>query len=60
MNEYAAYKNDELVCIGTVGEVAEALGVTKKTVYYYTTPAYQKRRKADHWLTVFRVDDDDA
>ena len=42
-NEYALYKGDELLAIGTVREIAIQIGVTEKTVFHYGTPTYQKR-----------------
>ena len=41
--EYALYKGDELLAIGTVKEIADQIGVTKKTAFHYGTPTYQKR-----------------
>ena len=42
-NEYALYKGDELLAIGTVREIADQIGVTEKTVFHYGTPTYKKR-----------------
>lgn len=41
--EYALYKGEELLIIGTIKEIAKNLGVTEKTVLYYQTPAHLKR-----------------
>jgi DNA-binding CsgD family transcriptional regulator len=41
--EYALYKGDELLAIGTVREIADQVGVTEKTVIHYGTPTYKKR-----------------
>lgn len=41
--EYALYKGDELLAVGTVREIANQIGVTEKTVFHYGTPTYKKR-----------------
>ena len=43
MQEYALYKGDELLGIGTLEELAEKRGVQKETIYYYSMPAYQRK-----------------
>lgn len=43
--EYAVYKGDDLLCIGTAEECAESLNVAPKTVLFYQYPSYQKRAK---------------
>ncbi|PFJ10806.1 hypothetical protein COD67_00950, partial [Bacillus cereus] len=37
--EYAIYKGESLICIGTVQECAQHLGVLPKTILFYKTPA---------------------
>lgn len=43
MKEYAIYKGEKLLFIGTSEECAEHFGVTRKTVYFWATPANKKR-----------------
>lgn len=43
MNEYALYKGEELLAIGTAKEIAEEMGIKATTIYYYQTPTYKKR-----------------
>lgn len=43
MNEYALYKGDELIKIGTIKEIAEHEGVKEDTIKFYKTPVYKKR-----------------
>lgn len=38
--EYACYKDDELICIGTLKEIAKYLGITYQTLKAYK---YHKR-----------------
>ena len=41
--EYALYKGDTLLSIGTISEIAEQMGVKRDTILYYRRPVYQKR-----------------
>lgn len=43
VKEYALYKGDELLAMGTKREIAEQLGVSPSTVGYYGTPVYARR-----------------
>ena len=43
MEEYALYKGEDILDIGTIGEIAEKTGVKKDTVNFYRTQAYKKR-----------------
>lgn len=43
--EYAFYKGDELVIIGTVDEIAEKLNIKTRSVRWYSTPSARKRSK---------------
>ena len=45
MKEYALYKGDELLGIGTVKELAQQFNVTPGTIRWYGFPTYQKRVK---------------
>ena len=58
MIEYALYKGDEFIMIGTRRQLAERLGVSEDSVQYYMTPTYKKRRKTDNCIVVFRLDDE--
>lgn len=60
--EYAVYKGENLLCIGTAKECATEMGVLPETIKFYTTPTYQKRlakRKKTSkagYLTVTKLD----
>lgn len=41
--EYALYKGDELLGIGTARELAKQFNVSIATIHYYSTPTYKKR-----------------
>lgn len=43
VKEYALYKGEELLAMGTKREIAEQLGVSASTVGYYETPVYARR-----------------
>lgn len=43
LKEFAVYKGESLLCIGTMKECAEQIGVLPQTVRFYTTPAYRRR-----------------
>lgn len=41
--EFALYKGEELIAMGTKKEIAKQLGVSVNTVSYYGTPVYARR-----------------
>ncbi|MGO0040617.1 hypothetical protein ACTJ5V_12065 [Streptococcus suis] len=41
--EYALYKGDKLLAIGTAKELADKFGVKVSTIHFYKSPAYIKR-----------------
>ena len=45
--EYALYKGDEFIDLGTIQEIAKREGVKPKTILYYKTPAYKKKFRDD-------------
>lgn len=48
VKEYALYKGETLLEMGTVAEIADRTGVTVKSVYHYQTPAYARRASGDN------------
>lgn len=58
---YVMYKGEDLLHIGTIGEIAKRRGVLKETIYFYTTNAYRnklaKRKKSRNYITVTRLED---
>jgi hypothetical protein len=63
VKEYAVYKGESLICIGTIVECAKHMGVLPETVRFYLTPTYQKRlakrKNPKNYLTVTKLEDDD-
>lgn len=45
MKEYALYKGENILAIGTIPFIARTLKVKRETVKYYGTNAYQNRLK---------------
>lgn len=43
--EYALYKGEEMLAIGTIAYIARVTGVQRRTISYYKTQAYQNRLK---------------
>lgn len=41
---YALYKGDELLAQGTIVQIACKMGVKIRTIQFYKTPTYLKRR----------------
>lgn len=43
--EYALYKGDEFIMIGTAEEIAKERHVHPKSIQFYATPTYKSRYK---------------
>lgn len=43
--EYALYKGEECLAIGTIREIAKQMKVKYRTIYFYTMPTYKRRCK---------------
>ncbi|MBC2048242.1 hypothetical protein [Listeria booriae] len=50
--EYALYRGDDLLKIGTADELAAFQQVKRKTILFYATPAYQKRTSKKSLRTI--------
>ena len=48
MKEFALYKGDELLAMGTKREIAEKLGISVRSVTCYGTPSYARRTSEAH------------
>lgn len=57
MREYALYKGDKFIDIGTKEYLANLLNVRKETIGYYASPTQLKRTKYNGYV-VIRIDDD--
>lgn len=45
MKEYALYKGETILALGTANEIAKKMGIKKETVWYYGTPRYKRKLK---------------
>lgn len=59
LQEFAVYKGDELICIGSAKECAEILNIKPSSVRWYTTPTAQKRlskrKRPEKCMTFIRL-----
>lgn len=51
-NVYALYDGEHNLWDGTVGEIAQKVGVKEKTILCYLTPSYKKRKGAKRTLVL--------
>lgn len=49
---YALYHGDEFKIVGTIKELAEYLGVSERTIKFYSTPTYKKRVKDNAYIVI--------
>ena len=55
--EYALYKGDNFIAMGTIKEISEILNKSFRTIYYYTTLQYKLRCKNSiKRLTMVEID----
>lgn len=55
-DEYALYKGDRIIAIGTADELAQRQGVTAETIRYYSTPAHCRRASGTNRFIAVRID----
>lgn len=53
---YALYRGEKFLGIGTKKELAELLGVKVETVSFYATPSYKKRINEAKSRRLVRID----
>lgn len=59
--EYALYKGEEILSIGTIPEISKETGISEKTVRFYGTPSHKKRSNDlnRNWLVYIDYEEDD-
>ena len=58
--EYALYKGDRFIDLGTRKYLSELLNVTEQTIYFYATPTYKKRGgENNNRYVVIEIEDDE-
>lgn len=50
--QYALYRGDDFIMIGTLADIAKKLGVDEKTVRFYGTPTYYRRTNGNGYVLV--------
>lgn len=54
---YAMYRGDKFIDLGTLDELSKKFNVKKKTIGFYCSPSYQKRKKDyDKSIVVIRLE----
>lgn len=56
INEYALYKGDDLLSIGTIKEIAHHLKIKEKTVKFYKTNSYKKRTSEEKGRRLIKLE----
>lgn len=61
MMEYAMYKGEEFLDVGTAGELARKFNVSVSTIKFYATPVYRRRIEGrPNRILVVRLEDDET
>lgn len=55
--EYALYDGDEYIMSGSLDEIANHLGIKRKSVFFYSSPTH--KRRDPNGIAVVAVPDDD-
>ena len=50
MAEYAVYKGDQFIDLGTADYLANKFGVLRKTIWYWTAQLTGRKTKVIRWL----------
>lgn len=59
IRDYALYRGDDLLMVGTVNEIASYLGIQPKSVYFLSYPSYHKRCEGSQVrILVVPIEDD--
>lgn len=57
-SEYALYKGDILLAIGTVEELAQQFSVKQKTIFFYQTPSQKRRTSEEKGRRLVKLESD--
>lgn len=57
MSEYALYKGDEFLMIGTIKEIVKERGIAERTARFYGTPVHLKR-SGENALILIKIEED--
>lgn len=56
LKQYAVYKGEECLAVGTAKECAKKVGVAQDTIYWLSNPSVHKKDKGNRKI-VIRLDD---
>lgn len=60
LREYALYKGEKFISVGTSVELASLWGVSPKTIRFWSTPYYRRKFKDDkNRLICIKLEDDE-
>ena len=59
VKEYAIYKGDQFITLGTAEECAKELNVSPETIRFISSNAYKKRSKSGNRLESFVIENED-
>ncbi|MBT2732096.1 hypothetical protein [Carnobacterium sp. ISL-102] len=59
MKQYAVYKGEDLLTMGTAKECGEELHVDSKTIYFYASQTHKKRNKGNRMVATLLEDDEE-
>jgi hypothetical protein len=48
LNDYAIYRGDEFIALGTIKELADFMGVKEASIRFWSYPSYLNRIKQYH------------
>lgn len=59
MKQFAIYKGEELLMIGSAKECAKQLDLDTKTIYFYASKTHKKRDKGNRMVATILEDDEE-
>ena len=58
--EYALYKGDKFIMLGTIPIIAKKMGVKERTIRFYKSPTYKKRKQnSKDYLELVEIEEDE-
>lgn len=57
--EYALYKGEDILAIGTLDEISEKMNVKRDTITFYMSPTYRKRGTGKNRRVLIKLEDED-
>lgn len=59
VKEYAFYKGDKLLGLGTIAEISKQVGISESSIRFYGTNTYRKRRKGPNGRYLILIEEDE-